>query len=174
MTKVIQKEDIKLLKEGEEEKTKTYSALCCVRIPHEKLVIENGDHMKTINEIKQKIIGLSNMKDHVIDQNTPLRVLHRRNLAIRNRIIHSMSSEIAENCKETIKDLDLSFSFSFDNLLLFKLSMTTQAGTYVKEFVHGDFGRTTPYLGSIIGAETDIISLDVAAVNVDWPPQVNE
>ena len=28
----------------------------------------------------------------------------------------------------------------------FKINMTTQAGTYVKEFVHGDLGRTEPSL----------------------------
>jgi tRNA U54 and U55 pseudouridine synthase Pus10 len=45
---------------------------------------------------------------------------------------------------------------------LFRLKLTTQAGTYVKEFVHGDFGRTSPNLREILGVpDLDIIALDV-------------
>ena len=33
---------------------------------------------------------------------------------------------------------------------LFILHLSTSAGTYVKEFVHGDFGRTIPNLSSIL------------------------
>lgn len=43
----------------------------------------------------------------------------------------------------------------------FQLHLTTQAGTYIKEFVHGDLGRTVPNLGEILGCEVDIIALDV-------------
>jgi hypothetical protein len=32
----------------------------------------------------------------------------------------------------------------------FHLFVTTSAGTYVKEFVHGDLGRTTPSVGSLL------------------------
>lgn len=53
------------------------------------------------------------------------------------------------------------------------LHLNTQAGTYVKEFVHGDFGRTTPSIGDIIGSEVDIIALDVTAINLDWPEEIN-
>ena len=41
------------------------------------------------------------------------------------------------------------------------LDCTTQAGTYVKEFVHGDLGRTVPSLGSLLGCSADILQLDV-------------
>ena len=43
----------------------------------------------------------------------------------------------------------------------FKLAITTQAGTYVKEFVHGDLGRTQPSICTILAKECDIIELDV-------------
>lgn len=33
--------------------------------------------------------------------------------------------------------------------------------SYVKEFVHGDFGRTKPNLGDLLNSETDILQLDV-------------
>lgn len=55
---------------------------------------------------------------------------------------------------------------------LFELNVVTQAGTYVKEFVHGDFGRTKPSVGDIIGVEVDILALDVIAIDLDWPKEV--
>lgn len=39
--------------------------------------------------------------------------------------------------------------------------MISSAGTYIKEFVHGDLGRTVPNVGSLLGAECDILQLDV-------------
>ena len=33
--------------------------------------------------------------------------------------------------------------------------------SYIKEFVHGDFGRTKPNLGNLLNSETDILQLDV-------------
>ena len=44
---------------------------------------------------------------------------------------------------------------------MFILTLATQAGTYVKEFVHGDFGRTEPNVAQILGCDVDIIALDV-------------
>ena len=45
-----------------------------------------------------------------------------------------------------------------------QVSMRTEAGTYIKEFVHGDLGRTTPNVGSLIGKEVDILQLDVGSL----------
>ena len=53
-----------------------------------------------------------------------------------------------------------------------KLTLTTQAGTYIKEFVHGDLGRTSPNLGEILQCEADIIQLDVEEVDLDWPESI--
>jgi len=33
--------------------------------------------------------------------------------------------------------------------------------SYIKEFVHGDFGRTRPNMSTILGVDTDILELDV-------------
>ncbi len=41
------------------------------------------------------------------------------------------------------------------------LHLSTQAGTYVKEFVHGDFQRTRPSLRELLQREVDIVALDV-------------
>ena len=42
--------------------------------------------------------------------------------------------------------------------------MLASAGTYIKEFVHGDLGRTVPSIGSILETEADILQLDVTNV----------
>ena len=52
----------------------------------------------------------------------------------------------------------------------FVVRVKTQAGTYIKEFVHGDFNRTTPNLCTLMGRPVDIVALDVEAVEVNWPP----
>jgi tRNA pseudouridine synthase 10 len=50
--------------------------------------------------------------------------------------------------------------------------VVTQAGTYVKEFVHGDLGRTKPSLSDIIGGDVDILALDVLDIHLDFPPSL--
>lgn len=39
--------------------------------------------------------------------------------------------------------------------------LLSSAGTYIKEFVHGDLGRTQPSLGDLFNCRSDIIQLDV-------------
>lgn len=56
----------------------------------------------------------------------------------------------------------------------FYLDLVTQAGTYIKEFVHGDLGRTSPSLGDFLGGtECDILLLDVMRVELDFPPRLD-
>lgn len=56
---------------------------------------------------------------------------------------------------------------------LFTINLKTQAGTYVKEFVHGDFQRTKPNLCEILQCDVDIMALDVTAIDLDWPKPVD-
>jgi len=44
------------------------------------------------------------------------------------------------------------------------LEVWASAGTYIKEFVHGDLGRTTPNVGSLLDKEVDILQLDVGSL----------
>lgn len=46
----------------------------------------------------------------------------------------------------------------------FTLHVLASAGTYIKEFVHGDLGRTVPSIGSLLDSEADILQLDVTQV----------
>ncbi|CBH17640.1 uncharacterized protein TEOVI_000234200 [Trypanosoma equiperdum] len=86
--------------------------------------------------------------DLVVEQRTPVRVLHRRSLQSRNRVIHHIQL-VPLNAHWFLMDLE------------------TQAGTYVKEFVHGDMGRTVPHLGQLLNGRTDIIQLDVLGMTAD-------
>ena len=45
-----------------------------------------------------------------------------------------------------------------------------QAGTYIKEFVHGDEGRTRPNVSSLLGAAepSKCLTLDVEQIHMDW------
>ena len=60
---------------------------------------------------------------------------------------------------------------SFHNPNECNMSFSNQlpAGTYVKEFVHGDFNRTKPSLKTLLGVDTDILALDVMEVQLPWP-----
>lgn len=103
---------------------------------------------------------LNNCTPLEIKQYTPIRVLHRRANMIRPRTIHSM--------KATTTVVGVKNGCSF-----FNVTISTQAGTYVKEFVHGDFGRTYPCLRTILDNNTiDILALDVLDIEIDWPPLV--
>lgn len=134
--KIVTQNQFHDLKQGEETKRKTYTALCFTKKP-----------------IPEEILWkLTEFSDLEVSQATPVRVMHRRPLANRIRLIHSMKP------------------FPIDSYH-FRLQMTTQAGTYIKEFVHGDFGRTKPSLRDILGQdyEVDILELDVENVELEWP-----
>ncbi len=77
----------------------------------------------------------------------------RRTLCVRKRIVYSIRPEYISPHFVT-------------------LDLVTQAGTYVKEFIHGDLGRTRPNLGSLMGCEADILQLDVLAIDLDFPPRL--
>ncbi|XP_073528483.1 tRNA pseudouridine synthase Pus10 isoform X4 [Phyllobates terribilis] len=123
---IVSREAVAHMKEGEEEKTKCYSALIWTE--------------RTMG--KEDLEFLNDLKELKLIQKTPLRVLHRRPLASRSRIIHTMKTEYVDEHH-------------------FRLYLKTQAGTYIKEFAHGDFGRTVPNIGSMMKTTADILELDV-------------
>ncbi|XP_063985172.1 tRNA pseudouridine synthase Pus10 [Diachasmimorpha longicaudata] len=150
--KFLDAEHLKTLKDGENKKSKFYRALC---------VVNNKSKIEALNLEK-----LAEMRHVKIIQKTPVRVLHRRPLAARVRMLYRMrgrrlTNKEAEELKKNTPDILL------DNLFI--LDFKTQAGTYVKEFVHGDFGRTKPSLGDLLGVDVDIAALDVTGINLHWP-----
>ncbi|KAF2557082.1 hypothetical protein F2Q68_00013734, partial [Brassica cretica] len=76
---------------------------------------------------EKDINSITALKELKILQKTPVRVLHRRSPLERERTIHWMKVEKIKGSSH-----------------YFLLHLCTQAGTYIKEFVHGDLGRTSP------------------------------
>ncbi|KAF3611330.1 hypothetical protein DY000_02045978 [Brassica cretica] len=98
---------------------------------------------------EKDINSITALKELKILQKTPVRVLHRRSPLERERTIHWMKVEKIKGSSH-----------------YFLLHLCTQAGTYIKEFVHGDLGRTSPSMGSILGCRAEIIQLDVTDVKM--------
>lgn len=53
------------------------------------------------------------------------------------------------------------FLFSFCFLCGKTHLSLARVSSYIKEFVHGDFGRTKPNIGSLLNRTADILELDV-------------
>ncbi|RGB25704.1 hypothetical protein C1646_801714 [Rhizophagus diaphanus] len=137
---MVTERDLVIIKEGEETKRKTYSALIWIS----KIV--TPEIIDKINQYQDKEL--------TINQQTPIRVLQRRAQMIRPKIIYSMKAEALENHFLTMQ-------------------LQTEAGTYIKEFIHGDLGRTKPSLGDLLDCYADILALDVLEVDLKWPPNNN-
>ena len=96
---------------------------------------------KTITD--KDIEKINNIKNVQIVQKTPLRVLHKRVLKDREKKIIKLN---------VIQKINEHF---------FTLEVLSSAGTYIKEFIHGDLGRSKPSLCDIINSQCDILQLDV-------------
>ncbi len=81
-----------------------------------------------------------------IAQRTPARVAHRRSDRVRTRRI--VAARLADGDEGR-----------------FTLDLRTTAGTYVKEWIDGDEGRTQPSLASLVGGPLEVEFLDVLEVH---------
>lgn len=91
---------------------------------------------------------VSSFRDAIIVQRTPRRVAHRRADRERRRRV-----------------LEIDVEEFGDDLLVLRL--TAEAGTYVKELVHGDEGRTHPNLAGSLGVPCEVENLDVITIAYD-------
>jgi tRNA pseudouridine synthase 10 len=48
---------------------------------------------------------------------------------------------------------------------LLELEISAESGLYIKELIHGDFGRTSPNLKDVVGCNVDVVELDVIGVD---------
>ncbi|HKM09696.1 MAG TPA: tRNA pseudouridine(54/55) synthase Pus10 [Candidatus Methanomethylophilaceae archaeon] len=87
-------------------------------------------------------------KDVRVDQRTPVRVAHRRADLVRNRGIRWVEVELVDE-------------YTFD------LTLETESGTYVKEFVSGDGGRSVPNFSDSLGVPCVVQELDVLAIKYE-------
>ncbi|MFO8109954.1 MAG: tRNA pseudouridine(54/55) synthase Pus10 [Thermoplasmata archaeon] len=100
---------------------------------------------ESVDRGKLKKVFLS-LRGAEISQRTPKRVSHRRADKIRKRIIKQLW---IEECHD-------------DNA---SIGLKCESGTYVKEFIHGDEGRTVPNLSDSIGVKCEVQGLNVIEVH---------
>ena len=110
----------------------------------EKLPLPEQDY---VLEIMEKLQGCT------LAQRTPERVAHRRADKIRKR--------------KVIETSNPSVTIDSDGVMHAEFSLRCESGTYVKETVHGDGGRTQPSIASLIKAKCTVEWLDVADIHAD-------
>lgn len=96
---------------------------------------------------KGDVKKIKKLEGRMIAQETPTRVIHRRADIVRKRRIKKLLP--------TIKNGRI------------HLFLTVEAGTYVKEFINGDGGRTKPSISSVLGCRAECKELDVLKVHDD-------
>ena len=87
----------------------------------------------------------------VVRQRTPRRVLHRRSNRLRRRRVRALEWRPLGPRR-------------------LELTVRADAGTYIKELVSGDAGRSRPSVAEVLGMAAECVELDVLAVHVppDW------
>ena len=96
---------------------------------------------------KERVVEVAlSFKNVHLNQRTPKRVEHRRADLVRDREILWVEAEVTGD--DT-----------------FNLTLETESGTYVKEFVSGDDGRCVPSFSQALGIQCYVQTLDVIAIN---------
>jgi tRNA pseudouridine synthase 10 len=95
-----------------------------------------------------KLRRLMELKGSMISQRTPLRVIHRRADKLRRRVIKELRARLLGRKKLWLR-------------------LRVQAGFYVKEFIDGDYGRTSPSVAELLENRPRRIELDVVRIYHD-------
>ena len=103
------------------------------------------EHELDEEEITKRIHSLSGQ---TLEQQTPQRVAHRRADKVRKRKVMSI-----DNIQ--VEDNEIEFD------------VRCESGTYVKELVHSDEGRTNPSVAGVLEADCEVIWLDVKDIHAD-------
>ena len=130
------------LKFVQREAVERYKAAASDKVYHVRVKADGK-----VNKEELSKVALS-FKDVNIDQRTPRRVEHRRADLVRKRKIHWCTAEwISDDT--------------------FDLELETDSGTYVKEFVSGDEGRSVPSFSERLGIPCKVQTLDVLAIKFE-------
>jgi len=132
-----------------------------VRVKSLKIVDKNivrkikfADYDKTYKAVvsfEDPVIDLKNVskvKNAIISQRTPTRVLRRRSDKIRRRRVKEIKYKLLGKKKAEFR-------------------IRTQSGLYVKELITGDGGRTEPSISSLLNNKVKKIELDVIKIHSD-------
>ena len=101
----------------------------------------------------ERVEALSALRGLRLAQETPRRVLHRRANLTRKRAVRECAVEILKADAGQVTE--------------FALTLRVQSGTYIKEFVSGDQGRTHPSAAALLNVPCDCVELDVLNVHCD-------
>ena len=99
----------------------------------------------TIESLKN---GAQRLKEKLVKQRTPTRVAHRRADLVRPRLVTSVDV------------------VSFEQGMV-ELKIRAQHGTYIRELVSGDMGRTIPSLSSLVDGACKVEVLDVLNLHLE-------
>ncbi len=159
------KPDVARIKEADY--NKEYLAHCETESPLTRSAVE---------AICQQLTGIT------LDQRTPERVSHRRADLIRKRTVHHVKLEAWDQTSRDAAEghVNTALQGSQEPQTIspdktpdpvppaesryFSLRVLAESGTYIKEMVSGDDGRTTPSFASLAGTPTRVAYLDVVAI----------
>lgn len=139
------------MKACEQSKRKTYRCYCWSSTAFSAVQLKKI-FADIINKYK-----ISENNPLIVKQWTPIRVLSRRSLIERERSIFKFC---LFDCCESMPHWMI-------------VDINAQAGTYIKEFCHGDRGRTQPNLATLLNCDVvQIVALDVMEICIgNIPPQ---
>jgi len=106
-----------------------------------RVVIRSEKPANSENLIKATL----SLRGKQIGQLTPSRVAHRRADMIRERYIYDCKIESIDGARAT-------------------LTLEAESGTYIKELISGDSGRTKPSISELIGVPCIVTELDVIEI----------
>lgn len=106
--------------------------------------------VKTQDKVSKDDLKKLKQLETVIEQRTPERVEQRRADKIRKREVHQIKTEIQEPPSNE-----------------FILYVKAEAGTYIKEMISGDDGRTQPNVSQLLNTQAECTALDV-----EWIEQI--
>jgi len=96
--------------------------------------------------------NLRTLKGAMVRQETPRRVLHRRPNLTRERRVRAVDVELPSE-RDPVRE--------------FVLTLRVESGTYIKELISGDEGRTRPCVARLLDRPCECAELDVMAVHCD-------
>jgi tRNA pseudouridine synthase 10 len=128
------REALQRIKTQSEFSRKTYAAVCELESP-----IEEAEFPGKLAQLQKTVIGVP------IKQRTPQRVAHRRSDRTRQKTVFRIEGEFVDDTH-------------------FRLTVETQGGTYIKELISGDEGRTIPSVAGIFQRGVKCVELDITDV----------
>ncbi|MEM4367074.1 MAG: tRNA pseudouridine(54/55) synthase Pus10 [Candidatus Anstonellales archaeon] len=115
-------------------------------LPFSAVTLVSDSHFdKTYKAKLDQSVEPFSFENIAIAQKTPERVKHRRADIIRERVVF--------NARSVGPD---------------EVEITAEAGTYIKEFISGDGGRTTPSLSELLGRQLRCTALEVVRIEDDF------